>query len=259
MHRVVTALLVGVLHATCAHPALGQYPDSSFDQSENDDGSLTWLVLVAGGAVAATPFWGPLLLTDDRYSESARFLEYPYKHDALGNLIFSEVPSEDTRNWTFRAEANYAENFSRFSRLDAGMQLEGANRFGIDTGLNFWHQADQETWDGDFWTGDVNLLFRFAQSEWLQTRVGVGGNWLSDRRASEFGVNFTYKADVFIRDPLILSGDLDWGTLGDETLFHPRITLGAQWHRAELFIGCDYFDIGPTQATSLIAGGRFWY
>ena len=58
---------------------------------------------------------------------------------------------------------------------------------------------------------------------------------------------------------IIVSGELDWGVLGTETLFHPRITLGAHWHRAELFLGCDYFDIGPTQMTTMLVGGRFWY
>lgn len=168
------------------------------------------------------------------------------------------LPS-DPYDWLFQAKTAYAENFGRFGRVDTTFQIEGAHRFGIDAEFNYWRDSVISGKTRDFWTGDANLMFRFAQNEWLQTRAGFGGAWLEDAVNSDYGFNFTYKADLFIRDPFILSGELDWGTLGDESLFHPRITLGAQWHRAELFIGADYFDIGPTQATSMIAGGRFWY
>ena len=261
MKRMGTALvLVAALQIALVQPVCGQSSDYTFGETDDDDdATFTWLVLATGVVVCTAPFWGPFFLTGDSYSESAQYLEYPYKHDALGHIVFDPPPNDETYNWTLRPEANYAESFSHFSRLDLGMQLEGVNRIGADTGLNYWHETDHAVADGDFWTGDANLLFRFAQGEWMEARVGVGGNWLSDRRSSECGFNFTYKADVFLIRPLILAGELDWGTLGDETLFHPRVTLGVHWHLAEVFLGCDYFDIGPTQVTSLIAGGRVWY
>ena len=253
-----TICVVAVLSMLVASPLQGQYDNWSEDQDDNDS-DLTAFAVIVGAIAATTPFWLPIAATHDENSEPGYFAEYPYKHGKSGNMLIGDSLRSDSYNWAFQAKTAYAESFGRFRRIDAGLQLEGTHRFGIDAEFDYWRESVVSGQRHSFWTGDANLMFRFAQSEWLQTRVGLGGNWLEDDANSDYGFNFTYKADLFVRDPLILSGELDWGTLGDETLFHPRITLGAQWHRAELFIGADYFDIGPTQATSMIAGGRFWY
>lgn len=260
MHRLaVTIGVVAVFSVLPASRLWGQNADSAFGHSADDDSAYAWVVLAAGGIAATTPFWVPLVLTGDRYSETGAFVAYPYKDGAIGNMLTASPLSTEGVPWCFQAKTNYAENFSGMRRIDAGFQLEGANRLGIDSELNYWREAVTPEWTHSLWTGNANLLFRFAQCEWLQTRAGIGCNWLEDDGYNDYGFNFTYTADVFIRDPVIISGELDWGTLGDETLFHPRITLGIHCRRAELFIGCDYFDIGPTQATSMIAGARLWF
>jgi hypothetical protein len=260
MHRIAMTIgIVAVFSVLSANHLWGQSFDPTFDQSNDDDSTYTWAVLAMGGIAATTPFWVPFVLTGDRYAETGPFVAYPYKDGAIGNMLTASTPSTEGFPWCLQANTNYAENFSGTRRIDAGFQLEGANRLGIDSELNYWREAVTPEWTRNLWTGNANLLFRFAQCEWLQTRVGIGCNWLDDGGDNDYGFNFTYKADVFLRDPVIISGELDWGTLGDETLFHPRITLGTHWRRAELFIGCDYFDIGSTQATSMIVGARLWY
>ncbi len=261
MNRFATTFSVAILAMLSASPAWSQH--DSFDGDDDRSGELTALLLVAGcvvGGVAATaPLWGPIMAADDDYSKQIYFTEYPYKHGMHGNMAVEPSEATECYDWCLQAETAYVESFGRFRRVDMGVQWEGTRRIGIDTEFNFWQEADTPDGNHSFWTGDLNLMFRFAQCEWLQARAGLGGVWLVDGDDNDNGINFTYKVDLFVGDPLILSGELDWGKLGDEMLFHPRVTLGAQWHRAEMFIGCDYFDIGSAEATSLIVGGRFWY
>jgi hypothetical protein len=109
------------------------------------------------------------------------------------------------------------------------------------------------------WTGDCNVVFRFAQMPQMQMRTGLGFNWLSDHVGGEAGFNFTYSGDFFPAEPWILSGEIDWGKLGSVGLFHGRATVGVHYHRCEVYTGFDYLDIGDTQISGLIAGLRVWY
>jgi len=232
---------------------------ASRGQSYFDDDNGEGFLLLAAGVAVTTPFWAPILMTHDNYSARGYFPEYPYQHGILGNMMLDDgrFPTKPF-TWSMRARIAYSDNFSGSRRIDTSLFLEGTHRLGIDSEFNYWRQSVGAGQHQDFWTGDANVLFRFAQSEWLQTRVGLGFNWLAEDASSDVGFNFTYIADLFIHDPVILSLEFDWGTLGNETLLHTRVTTGAQWHRAEVFIGYDYFDIGPTQTNSMIAGFRFW-
>jgi hypothetical protein len=249
--------LVVALAMSSPYVASGQYTEPYTD---DDEGSVELVALaVIGSAIAAsTPFWGPVVLTGDDYSMRGYFPEYPYQHGMQGNMLIDGPFPTDPFTWSIQAKTEYANNFIGFSRVDTSLLLESTHRVGFDTEFNYWRESMDSGQQQDFWTGDANLLFRFAQAEWLQTRAGIGFNWLAEDGNSEGGFNFTYLADLFIQDPLIVSAEFDWGTLGSETLLHTRVTTGAQWHRAELFIGYDYFDIGQTQTNSMIAGFRFW-
>jgi hypothetical protein len=58
--------------------------------------------------------------------------------------------------------------------------------------------------------------------------------------------------------PWVLSGEFDWGVLGDEQLVHVRLTTGLQYQGLETYIGCDFLDVGRFQTNSLVAGLRIW-
>ncbi len=93
----------------------------------------------------------------------------------------------------------------------------------------------------------------------MQWRAGLGFNWLDDEQATDFGFNFTYGVDVFPVRPLVLSAELDWGTLGSADLFHFRTTAGMiVWH-VEVYTGYEYRDIDRTQTSALIGGVRVWF
>ena len=83
-------------------------------------------------------------------------------------------------------------------------------------------------------------------SEELSRIAGLGFNWLADAQDTNFGFNFTYGGDWFVRRPWILSAEIDWGRLGQAALFHGRATVGLHFHRLEIYTGYDYYDVNRT-------------
>ena len=58
----------------------------------------------------------------------------------------------------------------------------------------------------------------------MEFRSGIGLSWLADQQDANFGFNFTYAVDVYPARPWIVSTEIDWGWLGDTSLFHARLT-----------------------------------
>ena len=90
-------------------------------------------------------------------------------------------------------------------------------------------------------------------------RTGIGLNWISDQVGQDSGFNFTYGGDWFPVRPFIVSGELDWGEIGHSNLVHVRVTAGVEWHRAEVYVGYDYLDVGNAQLGTCLAGVRIWF
>lgn len=109
------------------------------------------------------------------------------------------------------------------------------------------------------WLGDCNVVFRFAQSEHMQWRTGLGFNWLDDPRQTDFGFNFTYGVDWFPRKPWVFSADVDWGNLGRAEQFRFRTTAGVLLWGIESYVGYEYYDLDSTQDNRLIGGVRIWF
>ena len=137
--------------------------------------------------------------------------------------------------------------------------VEGTWRWGIESDVRHIHEEWLPAGQDELWLGDANVLFRFAQSESVQMRTGLGVNFLNDPIGTDFGFNFTYGGDWFPVQPLVVSGELDAGTLGSSHLYHLRGTIGANWNISEVYVGYDYYDVGRTQIAGLVAGVRLWY
>ena len=227
-----------------------------FDGHDDEDHSFSEFLSHTLFYGLISPFWGPPALVGDNYDRSASFRNYPYQHSQRGGIVFDSI--ENARPWRARVRSDYADDFSGLSSLGGQLLLESASRFGFDTEI----QNRRETvglGDDNLWTGDSNIVFRFAQSEYLEMRTGIGVNWLSDSVDTEFGVNFTYGGDLFLRDPWIVSAELDLGRLGHSQLIHVRSTIGVQFHRMEVFTGFDHYAIGDVEHNGLVSGIRFWW
>lgn len=237
------------------------HSDPAYADDDEDtflDGELTQWLTLGAITLAASPFWGPARLVGDDYTSAAYFARYPYQRPVDGYLMLEPVVPRKPRPIAGRAALEYGGDFHDQSLVAGSLVLDTTWRFGLDVAARYARE-ERGTAHDDLWLGDANIVFRFAQSPSLIFRTGVGFNWLSDDIGQDGGFNFTYAADWFFARPFILSAELDWGELGHASLFHTRAMIGVEWHRAEVYAGYDYLDVGNAQLDAWIAGCRFWF
>jgi hypothetical protein len=186
------------------------------------------------------------------------FQRYPHFEVPGFMMIEPEVHSEPW-TWSLRARAEWADDFNDVDRLGGHVLLSTTSRWGIES--EFYRYRENVAGGGHdhLWAGDMNLLYRFAQSERVQMRVGLGCNWLHDDADTDFGFNLTYGGDWFPFKPWVVSATLDWGWLHHASLFHFRTTVGVVVWGAEVYTGYDYYDVGNTQINGLVGGVRLWF
>jgi len=231
--------------------------DDCYDDS-CDDGDAAWGGLLLFGITA--PFWGPPVWAGDSYTETGYFAHFPYQHNDGYMLIGPAVADGELFRWGLRGRAEYGTDFGDIEWTGGHLFLDTSSRWGLES--DFRHVREELPPPGRFdsvWLGDANIVFRFAQSEYLVMRTGLGFNFLSDPADSNFGFNFTYGGDYFPIRPWIFSGELDLGVLGHASVVHFRGTVGINRGLVEAFLGYDYYDVGPTQLAGLVAGLRVWY
>lgn len=227
----------------------------------DEENSLTAVLfgpLLRAGAIgtihlAGAPFTVPnhWLEGGDLYG-SAYFPSWPYDA-ADGNMIVDNPDLQSHRNFGGRLQIFGATDFDDLQRYQFRLLAEQTNRFGVDTETGLLRQTVPGGHD-ELWLGDFNLTYRFAQSEHVQFRAGIGANWLADSVRGDAGFNFTYQVDVFPREPWTASALIDVGTLGDATLFHGRGTVGVMVRQWEIFTGYDYLRIGDFDTHGLLGG-----
>ena len=231
-------------------------------ETDSDDdltlsGALGRFVGTSLLVAATSPFWGPPWLMGDD-GTPGYFPNHPYQSDHPGYIIPSPLLI-DTNYFGARLRGEYGDDFSGLSRASGHVLLDTAWRWGIDSEITFRHEKLVEAMSDELWTGDFNVVRAFSQNERLQLRAGLGVNWLEDRVGSDFGFNFTYAGDFFPRDPWIISAEMDWGRLGNASLFHLRSTVGVQFQGFEIYAGYDYFDVGRADSSNVISGIRLWF
>lgn len=242
-------------------------PSSAPSNNENDlfeeerDGLVGGLIVLAGAVVAA-PFWVPNRALSDDW-ELGYFADYPHQYE-LGYLMVNPPEALGLegelrpRTVSARARSEVGSNFSRLNWVGAKLQLDTVLRLGVDGDVRYVLESNDGGADS-LWLGDANVLFRFAQSERVQFRSGLGVNYLSDRDRTNVGFNFTYGMDWQPSRPWVLSLETDFGTLGHAGVAHLRGTAGHQWRRTETFLGYDSYWIGSTRLQGVVGGLQFWF
>jgi hypothetical protein len=232
--------------------------DDSMSLSEA--GSLASL----GAIVVASPFWLPHVAVGDSLQTPGYFAHYPYQYgegtmlidpgEALG-LEGPRVPYW----WSVRARGEFGSGLDDLDWIGGRLLVDTKSRWGVEGDFRYILDDLGGGIHDDAWLGDGNVLFRFAQSEWLQFRTGLGINYLSDREGTDLGFNFTYAVDAQPIRPLVFTAELDLGTLGHASVVHVRTTAGIAIGVSEAYIGYDLYDIGSTQIQGLVAGVQLWY
>lgn len=229
---------------------------SNFDDCQGDTelwsmiGKLTWYTI-------SSPFWVPMSIAGDKWDRHGVFPSQPYA-DAVGYLMFApDILPDERYDWSLMSEFNFASNLDDVSRFGSRFLFESSYRWGFDAEVNRWQEDGGATTD-HLWLGDANLVLRFAQSPHMRWRVGAGVNWLADTAGTDFGFNFTYGGDFFPAEPWVITGTIDWGTLGHATLFHAQATAGAMFRGVETFVGVDALRIDVAHLNTFLVGVRFW-
>jgi hypothetical protein len=237
--------------------SLVSFSSGTADCDDDEEDTLSEFFGSAFLAGLSSPFWAPRAVIGDDTLEPGYFLRYPYLHDRDGALSPDGYSVGSSRTWMLRSRGEYATDFDSLSKIGGALLFETASRWGIDSEFNYRREEIAPSNDS-LWTGDANLVYRFAQSEQLLMRTGIGLNWLADQSENDLGFNFTYAGDWFPTQPIIISHEIDWGKLGHASLFHGRITAGVNYHRLEVYTGYDYFDVGNTEISGMVGGVRLW-
>jgi len=247
-------------HSSCGHHS------HCDDDSDSDLGFTLFFFGVT------SPFWAPHACLEDNFGAAAAFPSFPYdrvpgymvREDRLpayreGQGEWQTFPWCETRRISTRFRTEYGTTFGDLDRIGAHLLLESGSRWGIDAAVDFWEERLPGNLYDRLTLGDCNAVVRFAQSERMQWRTGLGFNWLDDDIDTNYGFNFTYGFDWYPVRPLVFSNTLDWGWIDEAGLFRYRVTTGVILNRFESYVGYEYLDIGRTQINSMIAGLRVWF
>ena len=232
--------------------------------ADDDEGTLgeqigDWFVTT----LVTSPFWVPARLAHDDYTQKHYFARTPYANHCDGLMVpgnSQEFISGDVRGYSVmaRLRGEFGHNLEDLKQTQLHGLFESSNRLGVDGAISYRHESIAGGND-ELLTGDLNVLFRFAQSPRLQMRAGAGVNWLHDDEGTEAGVNFTYGGDLFIADPWVVSAELDAGSLGDSGLFHFRATVGVLLNNVEIYTGYDRYDVDSYETNQWVTGVGIWF
>jgi len=186
------------------------------------------------------------------------FLSYPYEDDFDGYIVKSRHP-ENESNASARLSLEGGFETNDIGRGSAGFLVQGIDGLGLDTQWNVYTEDLPGGGIDRLRIGDFNLHYRVAESENMHWRVGIGFNWLKDVVATDYGINFTLGMDWFPAKPIVVSTEVDWGTVGTAEMFHGRVTTGVLLERVEVFGGYDYRTIGSVPLHGPVVGMGLWF
>lgn len=227
------------------------------DRCPTEDRQIFVIGVYLSIAAITSPWWGPHLALGDQFSAPSSFRDYPGQTDP-GYMWIGEDWSATGKPYSVRASVEYDNDLEDLSRIGTKLLVETKQRWGIDTQWNQYFENRPGRVD-ELTTGDLNLTFRFAQSETMQFRSGLGVNFLHNRGGTDAGFNFTYGVDWYPTKLLISSTEIDWGYVGNASLFHFRTTLGVHYRRLETYVGYDYTNIETVELNGLVSGIRVWF
>ncbi|MFT3878062.1 MAG: hypothetical protein QM703_00200 [Gemmatales bacterium] len=239
---------------------------SSSSSFGSDDPEVSLFFAKLGFYVVTSPFTIPPAILCDHYDTPATFVAYPYAENWKGLMQFGMeshkiddvVPITWENLMSLRASVEEGNNFNGINRLGVTFLVDTMTRFGISGKVNFYEEKTATTLD-QLTIGDLNLLFRFAQSERAQYHAGVGIRFLNDRQQTDTGVNFVYGFDCFPIKPVSLGMQFEFGTLGNAWVYQATGRIGLVWKFSEVYAGYDYFHIGSQVLQGPMVGLRIWF
>lgn len=225
---------------------------ATYDDSYVDDES--WRLFMA---IVTSPFWLPHTIVGDDFARPGYFVSYPYAGNAAGHMRFDGQPGAG--NLSPRILIEDSNDFEGVNRVRGHLLLATSSRFGLEA--DFTHLTEELAGGGmdTLSIGGAGILLRFAQSERVQMRAGLGAQALFDGAQTDGGGYFFYGGDFFPQRPVVLSAGIQVGNLGEALTWRWRVSVGAVMHRYELFAGYDSLSIGSLTFRGPLVGGRCWF
>ena len=225
--------------------------DDSTDELE-----LFFLSNMVAAWVLSLPVTVPRTIFGDDQTPGG-FIKYPFARAHTGSMMMNPMQGDAVESSHLRIRVDYADNFIAQQKISTHFIFELRNRLGVDASFDYLRENVGVGQHEQLWVGDVNMVWRFAQAENAQMRIGLGMNWQRTFVGTENGINFTYGGDFYLSEPQVISADLDWGRLGSAGLFRIRTTYGRQIARAKIYVGHEYLSIGDFKKNFLITGMSF--
>jgi hypothetical protein len=227
---------------------------------DSDDSTMDAELFILSNMVAAWVLSLPVTVPQAIFGDvdtSGGFIKYPFARAHSGSMMMNPQPGDKVESSHLRIRLDYADNFLSQQKISSYFIFESRNRLGVDASFDYLRESVAVGQHEQLWIGDVNVVWRFAQMENAQMRVGLGMNWQRTSAGAEQGINFTYGGDFYLSEPQVISADLDWGRLGSAGLFRIRTTYGRQIGRAKVYVGYEYLSIGDFKKNFLITGVSF--
>ena len=234
-----------------------QHHDHYYDDDDSaSELELFFLSNMVAAWVLSLPVTVPQAIFGDDQTPGG-FIKYPFARAHTGSMMMNPMQGDAVESSHLRIRVDYADNFLTQQKISTHLIFESRNRLGVDASFDYLRESVAVGHHEQLWIGDVNVVWRFAQMERAQMRVGLGMNWQRAAAGTENGINFTYGGDFYLSEPQVLSAVLDWGRLGSAGLFRMRITCGRQIGRAKVYVGYEYLSIGDFKKNFLITGMSF--
>ncbi len=241
---------------------------SHSSSDDDDDGIFDEVFGVALLYTLGSPFYLPHWAMGDDFHNRGYFLDHPYANGREGYMVIHPPLAEgqdrapqppETNNWSMQFAIEDSYDFDGLNRTSFHLQVDSGFRLGGETEWTYLYEDLGGGDDDEMVMGDINVTFRFAQNEHVQMRAGLGMRVMADDIGTEAGFNFTYGIDIFPADPLVISGSIDLGTLGEASVFHGKVKVGAMLDRFEPYIGYDYLRIDDVEIHGPTVGLRLWF
>ncbi len=160
-------------------------------------------------------------------------------------------------HWGVRLSAIGGTDFDDIGFGGFGLLLQAPGGPGIDTSVAMLRESGTSFRDHLF-LGDVNFVYEPFISSDFRMRLGIGVNWLADSFGGDAGFNMTAGFDWKLGRRWLVTGEVDFGTIGDADLLHTQVSLGRRLNEsAEWAFGYDYKDIGGATIGAAFTGLRF--
>jgi hypothetical protein len=234
---------------------------STSDTSDDTDGSGEGSVMGAFVFRALMVPWSIpyyAIEDDETVSHDFSFQPYPYAAGAPGYLKRAEPPvllaaegdevapavSPPVTRKVVAGQLRFEESYltSALFRTGGLARLLLPYRLELDTEWSLFADPNARTarYAG---LGAAHLGIRFAQSEHVIFRTGIGSRHWIDAQGAEYGADLLYGVDVFWGRPVTTTLEGDVGFVGEAFVGRVRGTVGATLGPVEVFAGYDHVGI----------------